>query len=142
MSECLPLWKVLLAEYKHLYNETPNPEPANLDDVVELLHKKDRAALCISGGGIRSASFALGVIQGLAKLGKDAAHSVLNNFDYLSTVSGGGYVGSWLSGWATRRTSMQAVIEDLRKPPADKLKPEDRKSTRLNSSHITISYAV
>lgn len=50
------------------------------------------AGLAISGGGIRSATFGLGVIQGLAKL------RVLREFDFLSTVSGGGYVGSFLGG--------------------------------------------
>src|SRR5437868_2014333 len=46
--------------------------------------------LSISGGGIRSATFGLGVLQGLAAVG------LLPRFDYLSTVSGGGYIGSWL----------------------------------------------
>lgn len=46
--------------------------------------------LAISGGGIRSATFALGVIQVLR------AKGLLGWFDYLSTVSGGGYIGSWL----------------------------------------------
>ncbi len=49
------------------------------------------AGLALSGGGIRSATFNLGVLQGLAELG------FLKKFDYLSTVSGGGYIGSWLS---------------------------------------------
>ena len=47
--------------------------------------------LALSGGGIRSATFNLGVIQGLAKRG------ILKYVDYLSTVSGGGYIGSCLS---------------------------------------------
>jgi hypothetical protein len=47
-------------------------------------------ALALSGGGIRSATFCLGLIRGLAK------NRVLRRFDYLSTVSGGGYVGSSL----------------------------------------------
>jgi hypothetical protein len=47
-------------------------------------------ALCLSGGGIRSAAFCLGVLQALAR---DAA---LTRFDYLSTVSGGGFIGGWL----------------------------------------------
>ncbi|WP_420404558.1 hypothetical protein [Nisaea sp.] len=47
--------------------------------------------LAISGGGIRSATFALGLLQSLAR------HDLLKGFDYLSTVSGGGYVGSCLS---------------------------------------------
>ena len=32
----------------------------------------------------------------------DPAKSLLSQFDYLSTVSGGGYVGSWLSAWIAR----------------------------------------
>src|ERR1700674_5664045 len=51
------------------------------------------AALCFSGGGIRSATFNLGVLQGLAKVG------LLGRFDYLSSVSGGGYISSWLARW-------------------------------------------
>jgi len=47
-------------------------------------------ALCLSGGGIRSASFCLGVLQALA------AKRLLNRFDYVSTVSGGGFIGGWL----------------------------------------------
>ena len=53
-------------------------------------------ALCLSGGGVRSASFNLGVLEGLAHAG------VLGAFDYLSTVSGGGYVGGWLTAWRAR----------------------------------------
>jgi hypothetical protein len=52
---------------------------------------KQFAGLAFSGGGIRSATFNLGVIQALARL------RFLGSFDYLSTVSGGGYIGSWLS---------------------------------------------
>jgi hypothetical protein len=55
------------------------------------------SALCLSGGGIRSAAFALGVAQGLAK------RDLLHKFDYLSTVSGGGYFGSFLTAWVQRR---------------------------------------
>jgi len=52
--------------------------------------------LAFSGGGLRSATFNLGILQGLAQKG------LLRNFDYLSTVSGGGYIGSWF-GALTRR---------------------------------------
>ena len=47
--------------------------------------------LAFSGGGIRSATFNLGVVQALAEL------RMLRQFDYLSCVSGGGYIGGWLS---------------------------------------------
>ena len=61
--------------------------------------KGARSALCLSGGGIRSATFALGVLQSLARRG------LLGKFDYLSTVSGGGYIGSWLSSWYLRQNN-------------------------------------
>lgn len=56
------------------------------------------SGLALSGGGIRSASFCLGVLQALA------SNKRLQNFDYLSTVSGGGYLGGslswiWLKKW-------------------------------------------
>ncbi len=53
--------------------------------------RMDLFGLAFSGGGIRSATFNLGVLQALAK------HKVLHYVDYLSTVSGGGYIGSWLN---------------------------------------------
>ncbi|MCI0352318.1 MAG: patatin-like phospholipase family protein, partial [Acidobacteriales bacterium] len=53
--------------------------------------------LAFSGGGIRSATFNLGILQALAKL------KLLPRFDYLSTVSGGGYIGSWLTAWIHRQ---------------------------------------
>ncbi|HEX8152144.1 MAG TPA: patatin-like phospholipase family protein, partial [Thermoanaerobaculia bacterium] len=104
-----------------------------LNHVYKQLHAKDdnsaRSALCISGGGIRSATFALGVIQGLA------SGRILDKFDYLSTVSGGGYIGSWLSSWARRHPDgITGVQEDLVRAdtatghkdlrPESKLEPE------------------
>lgn len=49
------------------------------------------AALAFSGGGIRSAAFNLGIAQALHEGG------LFRHFDYLSTVSGGGYLGSAIS---------------------------------------------
>jgi len=89
------------------------------------LHAKDdadaRAAFCISGGGIRSATFALGIIQGLA------GARILDKFHYLSTVSGGGYIGSWLSSWVRRHPEgIQGVQEELNAAPKSKIGPEPR----------------
>jgi hypothetical protein len=47
--------------------------------------------LALSGGGIRSATFSLGVLQSLAR------RHLLERVDYLSTVSGGGYIGCFLA---------------------------------------------
>jgi hypothetical protein len=43
--------------------------------------------LALSGGGVRSAAFSLGALQALNQ------HGVIDNIHYLSTVSGGGYIG-------------------------------------------------
>lgn len=51
----------------------------------------DGVGLAISGGGIRSATFSLGVVTVLAR------NQILQQVDYLSTVSGGGYLGAFLS---------------------------------------------
>ena len=55
--------------------------------------KDDLVGLAFSGGGIRSAVFNLGVLQALE------ASGILRGVDYLSSVSGGGYIAScytWL----------------------------------------------
>lgn len=66
---------------------------------------KPLTALCFSGGGIRSATFCLGVLQRLAKL------ELLSKFDYLSTVSGGGFIGAWLKAWAMHGKQGMAGVE-------------------------------
>ena len=83
---------------------TPDPELYDFADVrksegqiVEALRRAKnlepdtpKVGLALSGGGIRSATFALGVLQSLHQLG------LLNSVQLLSTVSGGGYIGGWL----------------------------------------------
>ena len=55
--------------------------------------------IALSGGGIRSATFCLGLLQGMHEKG------LLRIFDYVSTVSGGGFLGGWWSAWLARRRS-------------------------------------
>lgn len=57
----------------------------------------DLFGVALSGGGIRSACFNLGLLQALVQRG------VMRYVDYLSTVSGGGYIGSFFSSVAHRR---------------------------------------
>jgi hypothetical protein len=80
----LPAGRVLAEERALLRGGNADPGVADL------------SALSLSGGGIRSASFNLGLLQGLSRAG------VLGRFDYLSTVSGGGYIGGWLTAWRAR----------------------------------------
>ncbi len=106
-----------------------------LDAIYQCIHKKKPAALCFSGGGIRSGTFALGVLQGLAR------HNLLNKFHFLSTVSGGGYIGSWLAAWIHRHPAgLRGVTADLANTtPQSKVDPDPDpiRFLRRYSSFIT-----
>jgi hypothetical protein len=76
----------------------------------------DLIGLAFSGGGIRSATFNLGVLQTLQQF------DLLRRVDYLSTVSGGGFIGSWLLAniyrnvrWLARLTNWDKSIAHLRR---------------------------
>ncbi|SFF08456.1 Patatin-like phospholipase [Chitinophaga sp. CF118] len=78
--------------------------------------------IALSGGGIRSATFNLGILQRLASL------NVLHQFDYMSTVSGGGYIGTWLTSWIKRSGSFCKINDRLSPdksgdPLADEVRP-------------------
>ncbi len=126
---------VLTAELKDVLPNLALPADEIDDDTALNLtfHALDRpttedlAALCLSGGGIRSASFGLGVLQGLARFG------LLGQFHYLSTVSGGGYIGSWLSAWRSIEDDA-TVIEGLK---ATGCEPPQIKGIRADSNYIT-----
>ena len=78
------------------------------DDVYTTAAKKGLIGVCLSGGGIRSATFNLGVLQGLAQLG------LLPHLDYLSSVSGGGYIHEFLAAWIMRNADgRDGVIAEL-----------------------------
>lgn len=80
--------------------------------------------LAFSGGGIRSATFNLGVLQALARCG------VLRYVDYLSTVSGGGYIGSWLTALSQRRFARNADEDPARRTETDSLLEFDKSGFR------------
>lgn len=90
--------------------------------------KAELAGLALSGGGIRSATFNLGVLQGLARRG------VLRCCDYLSTVSGGGYIGSCLS---SLLEDPQASVEEKGFPFRfqRKTQPDERKTVKHLREH-------
>ncbi len=109
-----PFYLVLHDERKEILALRENRrEPGT--DAARQPQLEQTLGLAFSGGGIRSATFNLGILQGLAECG------LLRQFDYLSTVSGGGYIGSWLAAWAKRKTSFQATIDALspQRPSAD-----------------------
>ena len=99
----------------------------------------DRAAtsglmgLCFSGGGIRSATFNLGILQGLAEL------RLLRSFDYLSTVSGGGYVHQWFAAWIKRRCfeEVERQLVPLPETGSPDSHPEPLRWLRRYSNYLT-----
>ncbi len=101
--------------------------------------------LAFSGGGIRSATFNLGFLQGLASLG------LLKQFDYLSTVSGGGYIGSWFAAWVRREGGHAGdpgpiVHADVEREAAPLIAEEERKirdaEKKKKSPHAAIDQLV
>ena len=69
---------------------------ADLKGIHLDLKERPPVGVALSGGGIRSATFCLGLFQALARKG------LVKQVDYLSTVSGGGYFGSFLGRMFTR----------------------------------------
>ena len=55
--------------------------------------KNAAVALAISGGGSRASNLGVGVMLGLEQLFRRNGNNVLQEIDYLSTVSGGGFAG-------------------------------------------------
>lgn len=126
-----PRPSVLDALSTKLAAETGQDELQRREAVYEAAHGLGLSALCLSGGGIRSASLSLGMIQGLAETG------LLKNFDYLSTVSGGGYIGSWLSAWLHREDpdEVVAALQPARQQPDNE--PQPIRHLREYSSYLT-----
>src|SRR5262249_51887421 len=71
--------RIILEEEDQQRDGTPVMRPAPGSNVV---------GLALSGGGIRSSAFCLGALQALD------VRDLIEKIDYLSTVSGGGYIGT------------------------------------------------
>src|SRR6266567_2861439 len=138
----VPLYEVLEAEFVALRGKLPQDYPSSAQPEVRLkaiwaaIHglPEKRSALCFSGGGIRSATFGLGILQGLARCG------LLGKFHYLSTVSGGGYIGSWLSAWIKNHPQgVAGVMAELKRPPESALNPDPQPIRHLRefSNYLT-----
>ena len=108
-------------------------------DIYRIVAEKRSVGVCFSGGGIRSATFNLGVLQGLAQLG------LLPSIDYLSSVSGGGYIHEFLAGWILRNGKQSTVIEELipqAEPGCLPRAPEPIQWLKQYSSYLTPSRGI
>jgi hypothetical protein len=127
-------------------NKTNPAYPSELKDLEDNLLKKRRGSddisnkigFGLSGGGIRSATFCLGIFQGLAKQElpqhqsnppNPALKTLLSKIDFLSTVSGGGFFGSFYGRLFTRdEVANVADVADILSDRA--ASEEDRGATR------------
>lgn len=97
----------------------------------------DLVGLSISGGGIRSATFGLGVLQELSGKG------IVSQIDMVSTVSGGGYLGSFLSSYLNTPDAEHSSVDARNVPKPDEpftpdvaADSEAIRSLRNNSRYI------
>lgn len=107
--------------------------PPKSNDTYERAARSGLTGICFSGGGIRSATINLGILQGLAEL------KLLGCFDYLSSVSGGGYIHQFLAAW-TSRNGFATVAKDLIPLPekdSPSSHPETIRWLRRYSNYLT-----
>jgi hypothetical protein len=145
-----PHARIKLASNEKKYSDLAEPD---LNAIFKELNKDDRWALCLSGGGIRSAALALGIVQFFASqrvVPKAINQSstpvpLLKQFDYLSTVSGGGYLGSWLSAWLfqTRKEkrSTDTVLTALAERAGDHREADPIVNLRRDSHYLAPSFS-
>jgi hypothetical protein len=112
---------VLACELEHIklrrsHNEVeklPEAKTGSDEDARKRAQENYLVGLAFSGGGIRSATINLGVLEALAEFG------LIKRLDYLSTVSGGGFIGGWLSTWIKREGDIENVELQLRASRVD-----------------------
>ena len=131
MPDCDPVQfnQVFQGEVESINKRRPAATPIALEDEKlnnEMLAKGDGTTplrpteesnvvgLALSGGGIRSAAFCLGTLQAMH------ATDILRKVDYMSTVSGGGYIGCSLASCLKQTAGAFPFASQLRQdePPS------------------------
>ena len=127
-NNAIPFDKVLADELDLISRQRVDAAPDKTPGQTEYQRARalNLAALAFSGGGIRSAAFNLGFVQGLAN------RKALHLFDYLSTVSGGGYIGGWLSALLRRHGKQPPGEAEVRERQQQLATPPD--ATASNGS--------
>ena len=108
------------------------PPVSDSQDAYQKAAESELLGLAFSGGGIRSATFNLGILQGLAQF------RLLPRIDYLSTVSGGGYIGSWLA-TLIKRLGLESVADGLGRNTKEtrEQEPQEIQHLRQFSNYLT-----
>src|SRR5262245_43767722 len=103
--------EVLKAEHRSINHRRSRLGHAPVRGTSDIEHPVfDTVGLALSGGGIRSAAISLGVLQALNR------HGLLSRIDYLSTVSGGGFIGSSLTATMTATSGRFIFIDETSYP--------------------------
>ncbi len=105
----------LIPKSKRTRTEAKNSAIANAGEWPD-----DLAGFGISGGGVRSATLNIGVLQAMARA------KWLRKIDFLSTVSGGGYVGAFVGRFydRMRHTALSGGTRHTHLPAADRVEHE------------------
>ncbi len=93
-----------LKEIRRRWEQLPGGSTRRLATEASPTVQHGLVGIGFSGGGIRSATLNLGIAQALHRRG------VFDHVDYMSTVSGGGYLGSSISSLMRRRTRTVSEI--------------------------------
>jgi hypothetical protein len=103
-------WPTPPAAHEKDCPRTPDGKP----DAYDVARCRASTGLCLSGGGIRSATFNLGALQALSR------HGRISKLDYLSSVSGGGYIHQFLANWiykAGDTSAVEALLDPIPNQP-------------------------
>ena len=128
----------------HLTGEMPTPDSAeDKQDEERAVPPPQLVGLALSGGGIRSATFSLGLLEGLRRnplfgAAPDASPmlqrlGLLGLFDYVSTVSGGGFTGAWWSAFLAREGRRG---DHLAFPEPERLEPDRRPPILIDRDNV------
>ncbi len=93
------------AKYPNDLKNAESAEIATRRTVNQIDPHAPRVGVALSGGGIRSATFCLGIFQALAR------QKLVRRIDYLSSVSGGGYFGAFLGAAFSRDDATPDKVE-------------------------------
>lgn len=121
-------WSEIQMRRQHHYSDVPSAG----DEKLLTAPPANLVGLALSGGGIRAATFALGLLQGLRR------QNLLGIFDYISTVSGGGYLGGWWSAWLRRNPDEQRGGHDIFPPPERIMSASDVLYNGQADTHVKV----
>ncbi len=106
MPEAYKLKDVLETEAAALQARRAKMQEAGLDAANPDAFEENKFGIALSGGGIRSATINLGFLKTLN------IFKLLQKADYLSTVSGGGYCGSYIQATLKERGSYESLFSN------------------------------